>query len=163
MYKEQIQKPEIKLMGLSLRTNNATEQDPMNGKIFPAIQRYFHGDLAAQMPGRKAAGTTFCAYTDYASDHTGDYTYFIGEEIESLDNVPAGFDTLIIPAQTYAKFTTDPGPMPGVISDAWFAIWNMSQEELGSARAYLTDFEIYDERAADHNQIVLDVCIGIKG
>lgn len=153
----------MKLMGLSLRTNNVTEQDPVNGKIFPAIQRYFHGDLATQMPGRKAPGTTFCAYTDYESDHTGDYTYFIGEEVESLDNVPAGLDTLIIPPQTYAKFTTDPGPMPSVISDAWLAIWNMSQEELGGARAYLTDFEIYDERAADHNQIVLDVCIGIKG
>jgi len=30
MYKEQIQKPEMKLMGLLLRTNNATEQDFIN-------------------------------------------------------------------------------------------------------------------------------------
>jgi predicted transcriptional regulator YdeE len=67
-----------------------------------------------------------------------------------------------IPAQTYTKFTNGPGPMPGVIRDAWFTIWDMSEEELGGARAYLTDFEIYDERAADHSQIVLDVCIGIK-
>lgn len=161
MHKEPIQKPAMQLMGLALRTNNATEQDPLQGKIFPCIQKYFHGNLANQMPGRKAPGTTFCAYTNYESDHTGYYTYFVGEEVESLDNVPEGFDTLIIPAQTYIKFTNGPGPMPGVIRDAWFAIWDMSEEELGGTRAYLTDFEIYDERAADHNLITLDVCIGI--
>lgn len=162
MQKEQIQKPEMKLMGISVRTNNAIELDPLQGKILPCIQKYFHSNLVEKMPGRKNPGTTFCAYTDYESDHTGDYTYFIGEEVESLDNVSEGFDVLIIPAQTYVKFTTGPGPMPGVIRDAWFAIWDMPEEELGGARAYLTDFEIYDERAVDHSQIVLDVCIGIK-
>jgi predicted transcriptional regulator YdeE len=53
--------------------------------------------------------------------------------------------------------------MPQVVREPWFAIWNMSPVELGGARSYLTDFEIYDERAVDHEKIVLDICIGLKG
>jgi hypothetical protein len=34
MHKELIQKPVMKLMGLSLRTNHATEQGPMKGKQY---------------------------------------------------------------------------------------------------------------------------------
>ena len=160
--KEFIQRPAMKLMGISVRTNNRIEEDPMEGKIFPCIQCYFHGNVAGQIPGRRNPGTTLCAYTDYESDHTGEYTYFIGEEVRSLDNVPEGLDTLEIPAQSYAKFTNGPGPMPDVIRDAWFAIWDMSEDELGGPRSYLTDFEVYDERASDHSRIVLDVCIGIS-
>ncbi|MEI6806019.1 MAG: GyrI-like domain-containing protein [Myxococcaceae bacterium] len=163
MQKQSIHLPEIKLLGISLRTNNKTEIDPLAGKIFPCIQRYFHGQLANQILNRKKPGTTFCAYTDYESDYTGDYTYLIGEEVTDFDNVPDGFETLTIPAQNYTKFTNGPGSMPQVVMEPWFAIWSMSPVELGGTRSYLTDFEIYDERAADHEKIVLDICIGLKG
>lgn len=52
--------------------------------------------------------------------------------------------------------------MPDVIVNAWKEIWNKSPKELGGTRAYQTDFEVYDERAADHQKIVLDVYLGIK-
>ena len=38
----------------------------------------------------------------------------------------------------------------------------MSPRELGGKRKYETDFEIYDERATDHQNIVLDLYIGIQ-
>ena len=41
-------------------------------------------------------------------------------------------------------------------------IWKMSAAELGGKRRYQTDFEIYDERAADHQNIVLDIFVGIE-
>lgn len=157
------ERAEIKLVGICVRTNNNQERDQTKGQIFPCIQRYFHGALWNKIPNRVKPGTTFCAYTDYESDHTGDYTYFVGEEVSSLnDPLPEGFSTLAIPRQTYAKFTTKPAPMPEVIINAWNAVWAMSSKDLRGARNYKTDFEIYDERASDHQNIVLDLYIGIK-
>jgi predicted transcriptional regulator YdeE len=66
-----------------------------------------------------------------------------------------------LPAQKYAKFTNMPGAMPDVCIDMWKNIWQMDAEELGGKRGYLADFEIYDERAADHKNAVLDIYIGI--
>jgi predicted transcriptional regulator YdeE len=157
-----VEKDEIKLVGICVRTNNEQERNKMEGRIFPCIQNYFHGALFEKISNRKTPGTTFCAYTDYESDHTGDYTYFIGEEVSSFDaSLPEGFRALTIPSQKYAKFTTKPGPMPDVIVNAWTKIWEMTPADLGGERNYQTDFEIYDERAADHQNIILDVYIGV--
>ncbi|MCE5294553.1 MAG: GyrI-like domain-containing protein [Chlamydiales bacterium] len=162
MQKKLATMPEITLVGIWVRTSNKQEIDKIQGKIFPCIQKYFHQGLAEKISNRKRPGTTFCAYTDYESDHNGEYTYFIGEEVSSFtDLLPEGFRQLVIPAQHYAKFTTNPAPMPDVIVNAWHEVWKMSSEQLGGPRSYLTDFEVYDERAADHQNIVLDLYIGI--
>ena len=154
--------PEIKLVGITTRTNNAAEINPVTSKIGPTVQKYFHNELAEKITGRKKPGTTYCSYTEYENDFTGDYTYFIGEEVASFDNLPDGFSKLIIPTQQYAKFTSDPGAMPNVVISLWQKIWQMSPEELGSTRNYVADFELYDERAVDHQNMVLDVYVGIK-
>lgn len=161
MQQSHIHLPAKKLMGIQVRTNNQTEIDPMTGKIFPIVRQFFHEQLFEKIPHRTKPGTTFCCYTDYESDHNGDYTYFIGEEVDSLHDIPAGFETLIIPEQSYAKFTTAPAPMPDVVRNAWFSIWKMTDADLGGKRRYATDFEIYDERASDHQNIVMDLFIGI--
>ncbi len=38
----------------------------------------------------------------------------------------------------------------------------MDRSELGAKRAYIADFEIYDERIRDPNNAMLDIYIGIK-
>ena len=153
--------PEIFLVGISVKTSYTQELDKINGHIFPLVRKYFHEVNLNQILNRKNPGTTFCAYTDYESDHKGVYTYFIGEEVTAFENIPKGFQALTIPVQKYAKFTTVPAPMPDVIVKTWEKIWDMSDEQLGGKRCFVTDFEIYDERAADHQNIVLDVYIGI--
>lgn len=153
----------MKLVGICVRTSYNQELDKMNGNIFPCVQKYFHEALFKNISNRKKPGTTFCAYTEYDSDYKGAYTYFIGEEVTDVDgSVPEGFQTLLIPSQYYAKFTTEPAPMPEVIVNSWRSIWAMSPEELGGKRSYQTDFEIYDERAADHQNIVMDLYVGIN-
>ena len=145
-----------------VRTNYGQELDKMKGLIFPCVQCYFHGALFEKIPNRKGPGTTFCAYTDYESDYLGAFTYFIGEEVTSFNDLPEGFQKLVISPQHYAKFTTNAAPMPDVIVNAWQEIWDMTSKKLGGARTYQTDFEIYDERATDHQKIVLDVYVGIQ-
>ena len=136
--------------------------DPTKGKIFPRVYRYFHEQIFNRIQNRKNPGTTFCAYTDYESDYNGDYTYLIGEEVSSYTDIPDGLEILTIPSQTYAKFTAGPGAMPGVLRNAWKDIHGLSDADFGGARRYHTDFEIYDERAADHSQIVFDIFVGVK-
>ena len=162
MKKQTITLPELKLIGISIRTNNETEINPLTGKILGCVQRYFHQALYEKIAHRKKPGTTLCVYTDYESDHTGDYTYFIGEEVDSFDGCPPDFAMKIIPAQSYVKFTNGPGPMPEVVREPWFKIWQMNDHDFGGKRRYLADFELYDERASDHQNIVLDIFIGFE-
>ncbi len=162
MKKEKITLPEIKLVGVKVRTNNSQEFDPLTAKIAPCVQRYFQQQIGEKIPHRKNPGTTFCAYSDYESDYTGEYTFYVGEEVTSFEDLPEGLETHIIPPQTYVKFTTEPGPMPAVVIKAWQEIWGMSPADLGGQRRYATDFEGYDERAKDPQNVVLDIYIGLK-
>lgn len=163
MQKESITLPEINLVGICVRTSYDQELDKMKGHIFPCIRHYFHGGVAEKISHRKKPGSTFCVYTDYETDHTGVYTYFIGEEVSSFDaQLPEGFQKLIIPKQEYVKFTTSPAPMPDVIVNAWSEVLAMPSKELGGTRTYKADFEIYDERASDHQNIILDLYVGIE-
>jgi len=158
-------KPEIKLVGITTRTNNARifESDPATNPIAATVQKYFYNSLAEKIVNRKNPGTTFCAYINYESDFTGDYTYFIGEEVTSFDQqIAEGFEVFTIPSQTYAKFTNQAGPMPAVCVDMWKKIWDMSPADLGGVRSYIADFEIYDERSQNHQNVILDIYIGIN-
>lgn len=161
MEKTAAQLPEIKLVGITARTNNAAEFNPATAHIPNTIQQYFQKGLSEKIAHRKQPGTTYCAYTDYESDLNGNYTYFIGEEVDSFDNLPEGLTPLTIPAQTYTKFTNGPAPMPNVCISLWQKIWQMPSSELGGTRSYRADFELYDERAHDQNNTVLDIYIGL--
>lgn len=154
--------PSIKLMGLTVRTNNASEMDPKTAKIAPTVTTYFSEKWAERIPHRVAPFTTYSAYTQYESDMMGDYTYFIGEAVSSFDEVPEGFSTFEIPAQTYEVFTDGPGAMPNVCIQMWKHIWELSLGDLKNKRSYVADFEIYDERAQDPNNTSLDIYIGVK-
>lgn len=163
MQRTELKLNEIFLVGITVRTNNRNEENWMSGKIFPCVLKYFNEKLFEKIHNRKNPGRTFCVYTEYESDYNGDYTYFIGEEVTSF-NLPleGELKPLTIKPQKYVKFTTEPGPMPDVLKNAWQAIWKMSDADFGSPRHYYADFEIYDERAKDHNNLVLDLYIGIK-
>lgn len=155
---------ELKLVGITTRTNNAQnfETDPASNKIAATIDKYFQNGLANKIKNRKNPGTTFCVYTNYESDMNGDYTYFIGEEVISFEEIDKEFETLTIPAQNYAKFTNQPGPMPTVCINMWQNIWKMNASDLEGERSYIADFEVYDERSSDYSNATLDIYIGIK-
>ena len=162
MKKMTIQHPKMILIGITARTNNTNESNPSTAIISPTVQKYFHESLAHHIPNCKTPGNTYCVYTDYESDASGEYTYFIGEEITHVADIPEGLTQLVIPEQTYAKFTNGPAPMPAVCINAWQEIWNMTPNDMGGQRTYIADFELYDERAQDHQRVELDIYIGIQ-
>lgn len=154
--------PEVKLVGITARTSNTQEMNPKTSKIGTTMQKFFTSGMQAQIMERKNPGTVFAVYTNYESDEHGQYTYFLGEEVSGFENVPQGFEKLTIPAQTYVKFTSSSGKMPAVCIDMWQNIWKMNAADLGGMRAYIADFEVYDQRSQNPEQAVLDIYIGIQ-
>src|SRR5580658_302797 len=105
MKKELSNKPEIKLVGLTARTNNKNEFNPQMAKIGELVGYFQSQNIANQIPDRKNPGVILSAFAEYDSDEHGDYTYFIGEEVNSFENIPANLKKLTIPAARYQKFT----------------------------------------------------------
>jgi predicted transcriptional regulator YdeE len=164
MKKQTMQLSKLNLIGLTIRTNNKDEMNPDTAKIGKLAGSYWHTQIANQIQHRTHPGVTYAVYTEYESDERGEYTYFIGEAVDSLDGQNLSqFKTITIPESKYQKFTTEPGSIPEVIISAWKKIWVMQKEALGGKRKYIADFEIYDQRAANPNQAVIDIYIGIEG
>jgi predicted transcriptional regulator YdeE len=162
MKKELVTRPEIKLVGLSVRTNNQAEMNPETAKIGALLGQFWSMKIAEQLTKRVNPGVSLAVYTDYESDEHGNYTYFIGEEVSSFEKLPSDLQRLIIPATQYQRFTTAVGSMPGIVIQAWQQIWQMTAEELGGRRVYQADFELYDQRASDLSKASLDIYIGIE-
>src|SRR5690348_16419892 len=93
------------VVGITVRTNNAKEATP-NGAIGKQWQRFFKEGILNQIPN-KADANIVAAYTDYASDKDGDYTYVLGAKVSSTENVPVGMTALKIPSGHYAVFTSE--------------------------------------------------------
>lgn len=164
MKKLKTQQPAITLVGLTARTNNKNEMNPEKSKIAALAGSYWGNQIANEIQHRSKPGVTYAVYTDFESDEHGDYTYFIGEAVDSLqDQDFEKFKTITIPASDYTKFTTASGKMPEVVISAWQDIWAMTEDDFGGKRKYIADFEVYDTRAVDPNNTVIDIYIGIEG
>jgi predicted transcriptional regulator YdeE len=162
MKKISVMKNEMYLVGLKTRTNNQRESQIETAKIPTIIQTYVNGPWIGEIRNRKNFGVILSVYTEYENDYNGDYTYFFGEEVSDLSDVPEGLETLIIPAQKYTKFKTQKGNIPTVVIEGWQEIWKMSSEDIGGERAYVADFEAYGESAVDYNDAEVDIYIGVK-
>lgn len=161
MKQEQINRAAIKLVGIKVRTSNKAEMNPGTGKISASMGRYFQEKLADKIMDRKNPATTLAVYTEYETDEHGDYSYFLGEEVNSFADIHPELTFLFISEARYVKFTTEYGKMPEVVIQAWQQIWKTSTQDLGGKRAYRADFELYDKRALDPSKSALDIYIGI--
>jgi predicted transcriptional regulator YdeE len=147
-------------IGIAARTTNEREISG-KGVIGNFWGKLFSEQLLEKIPNRTDPGVV-AAYTDYAGDHTGEYTFLLGARVSEINNVPEGMIAKRIPAGRYAVITTDRGLVSQVVMAGWQKIWSLSPEELGGHRAYLTDFEIYDQRASNPQDSQVDIYIGLK-
>ncbi len=162
MHKEWLTLNNFSVAGLSARTCNQNEMTLSKAKIGILMADYWHNNLSATLGARLNPGTTYAVYTDYASDEHGDYTYLLGEHVTSQEpQALTSFSTTVIPAGRYVKFTTEAGPMPQIVINAWHAIWQMTPSDLAGTRSYQADFEVYDKRALDPAHAIVDIYIGL--
>ncbi len=148
------------VIGIAVRTSNAKEMTP-DGVIGKMWGRLFQEGLLAKIPS-KADSSIVAVYTDYASDHNGEYTYLLGARVTSDTDVPAGMVAKKIPSGKFAVFTSEKGPAPQVVPATWMKINSLPQNAVGGDRLYQADYEIYDERARDPASLQMDVYVGIK-
>ncbi|CAH0344723.1 GyrI-like domain-containing protein [Bacillus sp. CECT 9360] len=147
----------LKLIGRAVKTTNEAE---MKGEgVIPALWESFYNQNWLETTQNKKNKTVLAAYTDYESDENGSYSFVIGAEVMSSDAVPAEMNEFEIPENEYIVFTTRKGPIQEIVVEAWQYIWEWSKN---NKRAFLTDFEVYDERCADPENSQVDIYISLK-
>ncbi|OAB40129.1 GyrI-like domain-containing protein [Paenibacillus glacialis] len=155
-----VQKPEITLTGVSVRTTNAEEAGP-NGQLSKLWETYFQSNLSLQ-EGINNPNLIYGLYTDYESDASGAYTALIGHEVGDgavlADN---NFDCVVIPESKYLVFTTKRGPVFEVVAQSWGDIWTYF-EESQEVRTFTGDFELYDGRNFDPTDAEVQIYIAIQ-
>lgn len=136
------------VMGLQVRTTSREEMDPATARIPGLWGRFMTEGVAGALPGRTGE-TVYAVYSDYESDHHGAYSLTLGCAVEPSAAVPAGLARVEVPSGRYAVVTSERGPAPRVVPEAWQRVWTTSEQELGGRRAFRVDFEVYDERSRD--------------
>jgi len=147
------------IAGYLVRTNNADEAAGKSN-IGPLWRRFMQQNLAATIPNR-VSDALMVVYSNYASDEKGDYDYLLGARVSSIDNLPAGMAWRRVEPGRYAVILTGKGEMPGVLQAAWATIWRMTTTELGGKRAFVTDYEVYDQRTSDPTSAQVEIHIGL--
>jgi predicted transcriptional regulator YdeE len=150
----------IAVAGFQIRTSNAKELSGQ-GQIHALWQRFFAENLMGQIRNR-TGDSLVVVYSNYASDENGEYDYLLGAPVSTIEALPAGVTFAAIATGEYAAITTDRGPVAEVMQRAWREIWQIAPEELGGKRAFLTDYEIYDERAADPTDAMVEIHLGLE-
>jgi predicted transcriptional regulator YdeE len=156
-----MEEKEFSLIGIEARTNNAKEMT--DGGVIPAQwSKFFSEGVLARIPN-KVDANIYAVYTDYASDRNGDYTFFIGARVSNAATIPTGMVMKTVPAGKYSVLTSTKGPVQKVVPLAWRRVWTLDDNsQLGGARSYKADFELYDQRTRDPQDSQVDLYIGIQ-
>jgi predicted transcriptional regulator YdeE len=121
--------------GIKIRTSNSSPS--MTQEIGETWQEFYTQGVYASIPG-KINGKAIGLYTNYENDVNGEYDVMVCCEVNSLENLPHGLATKVIPAGKYAKFTVQ-GNMEAV-GASWGEIWQTKLD-----RKFDCDFEEYQE------------------
>jgi predicted transcriptional regulator YdeE len=154
-----LEMPGFSVVGIQARTNNAKEATA-EGIIGRQWHRFIDQRMADKIPA-KTGSSLYAVYDEYASDHNGEYTFMVGAPVGAGADAPSGMVLKQIPAGRYAVITTEKGPFPKVIPEAWLQIFKLEDEGTLN-RTYKTDFELYDERALDPQNGQVDIYVGVK-
>ena len=147
------------VVGLTVRTNNAAEAGGQ-GQIPALWQNAMTNGQLEQIPNRVGEGYVV-VYSDFASDHGGEYNYTLGVRVSSADNVPAGMVKRAVAAGKYAIFQSEQGAPQDVIPALWQHINSLSPQQMGGERAYRSDFETYGN-ITDPSSMQVTAHIGLK-
>jgi len=145
----------ITLIGLKLDYKTTNKNEKAMEDCAALWQSYMGGFVPNKIPN-KLNGDTYAVYFDYDGDHTEPYAYFIGCPVQQGTEVPAGLDSITIPAQNYEVVTTK-GKMPDCVAEAWREIWKKPDTN----RTYGYDFEVYSENL-DWSNAEIGIYLSVK-
>ncbi|MCK0470963.1 GyrI-like domain-containing protein [Halalkalibacter sp. APA_J-10(15)] len=146
--------------GVGTKTSN--EKELTAEGVIPKMWEQFYQQSISEMIENKKDNTVLALYSDYESDVSGAYFFRIGHQLQSRSDQKEGVVLKEIPAAEYIIFTSKKGPISEVVPQLWQEIWNYFSTSI-EIRSYSGDFEIYDERAGNPNEAIVDIYIAIEG
>ena len=156
-----VEQPEFSVIGLQVRTSNAKEVTG-GGAIPKQWERFLKEGIADKIPN-KVDSAIYAVYTNYASDYNDEYDFIVGMKVSSVSDVPPGMVAKKVPKGRYAIVTSAKGPVAQIVPQAWQRVYGLDDnKQLGGARAYKADFELYDHRSQDPHDSQVDLYIGLK-
>jgi len=122
------------------------------GKIGPLWARYLSGG-ADSIPEAIDAAVTYSVYTEYESDHNGEYSVVLGRRVSATE-IAGNFQRVEIPAGPYLVFRAA-SRSPEDMSRAWLGVYDYFASHRDCARAYQADFD-------KHSGAGVELYIGVK-
>jgi predicted transcriptional regulator YdeE len=139
------------VIGISLRTSNLDEQS--SEQIGQLWARFKSENLAAKIPNQLNSDI-YCIYSDYEPDQS--YAVTLSCRVSTLEFVPRGMVSKIIPATTYRVYTS-----VGKIPDAVIATWEHIWQDRNIPRSFVADFEVYGAKTLHSNDVELDTFVAV--
>jgi len=156
-----VEQPEFSVIGIQARTSNAREVNG-GGAIPRQWDKFFKEGIADKIPN-KVNSTIYVVYTNYASDHNGEYDFIIGMKVSSVSDVPPGMGAKKIPSGRFTVISSAQGPVVQVVPQAWQRVYSLEDnKQLGGVRAYKADFELYNKRSQNPQDSQVDLYVGLK-
>jgi len=151
----------IKIIGMAIDTDmRRIYQD------VPSVGRRFREYKRTHEIPNQAQPWAFAAVSTGFDKETGAFSYFIGDVVTSLDEIPVGLMSFEIPAIQYAVFPVRPKNQFGwgiaIASTKRYAynVWlpNSGYEPAGE----IDDFEYHDERSVRKSNPEIDLYVAIR-
>lgn len=152
---DKIDLEEITLIGLALKTKTTNANGQSNIDCGNLWQEFEKENYAGRIPG-KLSNDILAVYHQYEGDYTKPFSYFIGCKVNPGTPAPQGMSSMTIPKRSFQKIIAT-GKMPDCVVNTWKEIWSS-----GIPRAYVVDFELYDERSRDWNNAVVEIFLSVK-
>ncbi|NCX96795.1 MAG: AraC family transcriptional regulator [Chitinophagia bacterium] len=149
---ESVVENSIIITGISTRIEHPTHASKQMEELW---QQFWKENLPSKVTGR-FNNTIYTVYHEYAGDYTKPYTATIGYRINKIQDISNDLKVIVIPQQHYKVFTAN-GHLPGSVVAAWKNIWHSNLQ-----RSYKFDFEIYDERAQNPQDAIVDIYIAVS-
>lgn len=138
-----VQLDEMLVMGVEVRTSNSREMNPATAEIPKLWNHFIEEQLWLDIPDPINPQIRYAVYTDYISNHLGEYAAIVATEVSSIDNPPESMVGVTIPAGRYLIFTAT-STSRAVVVQTWQHIWDYFALGCRYQRAFTTDFERYD-------------------
>ncbi len=142
------------IVGIECRTSNAPEAGPHD---IPRHWERWYGEDIINRIRNKVSNEVIALYCDYEGDYTQPYSFVIGCQVSSIDEIPEGMVAKNLPASSYAIFRAV-GEYPQSLLETWGFIWQQSQLR----RTYTGDYEIYGEKFTSGLSKEVEVFVAVQ-
>lgn len=132
----------MRVAGLALRTDNASESQPQTGKIPELWERFRIENWFERLERLGAFGPPLGVYSAYESDASGSFQIMAGREIAPNVKINPPLVVVSVPAGSYRMFESR-GSLPQSVVRGWEQVWAYFERPGAPARAYTYDVEVY--------------------